>query len=143
MGGLQILWIDDQDQWTKQYALALEDEGHSVTRIAHANPALDVLESGQQFDVVIIDLWLPAGEGNVERRAIDSASQLEMGLEILRYAESRDLDMPPVIALTGVYTEEKRDALLAYTPTVMKKPPDLDDFIKAVENAGNGRSNAT
>lgn len=142
---LNILWIEDQIYWAKQYVGVLENEGHRVDFAETANDALDKLEEDHSYDVVILDVWLPPGvrRNGVSRPVIDSANQLEMGVVILRYARDKMISMPPVVILSGVLTEERKDALGEFTNWILAKPPSLEDFLTMVKGAGGVSQNGT
>lgn len=60
---LRLLLVEDDDAIRVSLKLNLEDEGYDVVEAATGETALDVLNEGEQFDIVLVDLLLPGVHG--------------------------------------------------------------------------------
>jgi len=88
---LKILLIDDDDYLSDMYLLKFQEEGHNVHSVQSAGEALALLESGERFDIIMLDLVMPGVDG----------------FEFLSDARGRGLlDNIPVIVLTNQSREQ-------------------------------------
>ena len=114
----RILVVDDEAGVRSSLQGILEDEGYRVDTDSSAEAALARL-SGGQYDLVLLDIWLPKMDGmQALERMIDD--ELEM----------------PVIMISGHATIEsavKAIQLGAYN--FVEKPLSLDKTVIAVQNA--------
>ncbi len=113
-----ILIVDDEPGIRESLAGALADEGYSATAVASGEASLAKLRTGE-FDVVLLDIWLPGVDG----------------LETL--ARIRDLDdAPEVIMISGhgtIETAVRATKLGAFD--FLEKPLSLDKTLILVKNA--------
>ncbi len=73
--GTRILTVEDDDRIRKAVRLALEDEGWTVTEANTGERALDLF-SGDDHDVVLIDIMLPGIDGFEVCRSIRRSSDV-------------------------------------------------------------------
>jgi two-component system copper resistance phosphate regulon response regulator CusR len=85
---MRILVVEDERKVAKFIRQGLEEEGHAVEVAGDGTTALDLLLGGPPYDLVVLDLMLPATDG----------------LTVLRSLRERSIDTP-VLVLTA------RDAL--------------------------------
>jgi two-component system, NtrC family, nitrogen regulation response regulator NtrX len=113
-----ILIVDDETGIRDSLAGVLTDEGYSASSVESGEAALDVLRK-TEFDVVLLDIWLPG---------ID-------GLETLE--RIRELDNEPeVIMISGhgtIETAVRATKLGAYD--FLEKPLSIDKTLILVKNA--------
>jgi two-component system, NtrC family, nitrogen regulation response regulator NtrX len=114
----KLLIVDDEPGIRDSLAGVLEDEGYQVTAASSGEAALDILRQSQ-FDVVLLDVWLPGIDG------------LET-LERLRDFEGA----PEVIMISGhgtIETAVRATKLGAYD--FLEKPLSLEKTLILVKNA--------
>lgn len=83
---MEILFVEDDDAIALGLIYSLEKEGYQITHFKTQNEAIDIL-SKQSFDLLLLDVGLPDGNG----------------YEICRYAKSKQ--EVPVIFLTAMDDE--------------------------------------
>jgi two-component system NtrC family sensor kinase len=64
--GSKVLLVEDNNDVAEAAAAMLESIGCTVKRAGAAEPALDLLESGETFDLVFTDIVMPGGMDGVE-----------------------------------------------------------------------------
>ncbi|MDQ6972734.1 MAG: sigma-54 dependent transcriptional regulator, partial [Mariprofundaceae bacterium] len=111
-----ILLVDDEDELRTTLQELLEQSRHHVTPCANAMRAREAIRNGK-FDLVLLDIRLPDGDG----------------LELLREFRSADPDMG-VIMMTG-YAEVDTavDAIRLGADDFLKKPFDMDELLVRIE----------
>jgi two-component system, OmpR family, phosphate regulon response regulator PhoB len=87
----RILIVEDEALIRETITLALSDEGYGVTAVPDGRMALDVLQSGQSFDLLILDLMLPGANG----------------LDICRLLRHQN-NLVPILILSAKSTETDR-----------------------------------
>jgi len=113
-----ILVVDDKSGIRSSLKGVLEDEGHETVLASSGEECLNVLDK-QDFDVVLLDIWLPG---------ID-------GLETLEKIRERD-NPPEVIMISGhgtIETAVRATKLGAYD--FLEKPLSLEKTLILVKNA--------
>jgi two-component system nitrogen regulation response regulator NtrX len=117
----KILIIDDEESIRTTLAKILEDEGHRMTLCESGEEGLAQF-AREEFDLVLLDLWLPGMDGMVI-------------LERLRNAGA-----PPVIVISGhgtVDTAVRATRLGAYD--FLEKPLSLDRVLLTIGHALSDR----
>src|SRR5712672_4417049 len=113
-----VLIVDDEPGIRESLAGALADEGYSAASVESGEASLELLRK-TAFDVVLLDIWLPAMDG----------------LETLE--RIRQLDNPPeVIMISGhgtIETAVRATKLGAYD--FLEKPLSLDKTLILLKNA--------
>lgn len=123
---MRLLLVEDDRMIGESLRSALRLEGHAVDWVRDAQAA-DATLSTERFDVVLLDLGLPCGDG----------------LDVLRALRARQ-DVTPVIVLTardGV--GDRVTGLDAGADDYLAKPFELDELnarIRAVTRRHNGRA---
>jgi two-component system, NtrC family, nitrogen regulation response regulator NtrX len=114
-----ILIVDDETGIRESLGGVLADEGYAAASVESGEECLDLLHRQNNYDVVLLDIWLPG---------ID-------GLETLE--KIRDLDNPPeVIMISGhgtIETAVRATKLGAYD--FLEKPLSIDKTLILVKNA--------
>ena len=59
VAGLQILLVDDEFLIRMDLACTLEDLGHGVEQAMSADAAMELLEGGSDFDLLVTDVDMP------------------------------------------------------------------------------------
>jgi len=114
----KILVIDDEAGIRSSLKGILEDEGYSIKTAVTGEDALKLLK-GQNFDLILLDIWLPQMNG----------------IEILEKIKKMD-ENPQVVMISGhgsVETAVQAIKLGAYD--FLEKPLSLEKVILTVKNA--------
>jgi two-component system nitrogen regulation response regulator NtrX len=117
-----ILVVDDESGIRSSLKGVLEDEGHETALASSGEECLNVLDK-HDFDVVLLDIWLPG---------ID-------GLETLEKIRERD-NPPEVIMISGhgtIETAVRATKLGAYD--FLEKPLSLEKTLILVKNAAEAK----
>ena len=121
-----ILVVDDDIEIISPVFRPLEEEGYEITAATNVSQAMDILQSDQQIDLVVIDLILPQKDEKV------GESQY-LGLEVIRAARQLRGDVP-VICLSVVGSEKVGDRLqeLGVTEHLIKpvRPSEVAQRVK-------------
>lgn len=118
----QILVVDDESGIRQSLSGILEDEGYKVTVAASGEECL-ALASENQYDVMLLDIWLPG---------ID-------GLDVLEKIKDTD-ERPEVVMISGHGTIEaavRATKLGAFD--FLEKPLSLERTLIVVKNAAEAR----
>ncbi len=114
---IRVMVVDDELAIARAYARTLSSAGCEVESASDGEAARKLLESAS-FDVIISDVWMPGMDG----------------IEVLRAARARDLDVS-VILLTGAPTEDAAaKAVESGALLYLVKPLDLRALVQVVEN---------
>lgn len=114
----KILVVDDEENILISLSSILEDEGYEVSLAQDAESALKVLEK-EEFDVILLDIWLPQMDG------------LKLFEKLM--SEKREEE---VIFITGHGTiEQAVKAIKMGAFDFLEKPLSLERVIVAVKNA--------
>ncbi|HWH82303.1 MAG TPA: response regulator transcription factor [Burkholderiaceae bacterium] len=136
---MRLLLVEDDRMIGDSLRSALRLEGYAVDWVRDAGSAQATLAS-EQFDLVLLDLGLPA------RAAADAPPQPDGGLAVLRALRGR-ADATPVIVLTARDGPgDKVAGLDAGADDYLVKPFDLAELgarIRAVLRRHGGRAQST
>ena len=119
-----VLIVDDEPEIRESLAAILVDEGYTVTMAATAGEALELIRDAD-YDVVLLDIWLPDRDG------------LDTLTEIRQIEPAR---VPEVIIISGHGTIEaavRATKLGAYD--FLEKPLSLDRTLIVLGNALQAR----
>lgn len=107
----RVLVVDDEPMVGLVIQRAFEDE-HDVVVLSSARAALDLLDAGERFDVVLSDLMMPDMSG------------MALHAELAR----RHPELAPrtVFLTGGAYTPESRQFLEDAAVELLEKPFELD-----------------
>ena len=117
-----ILVVDDEAGIQKSLAGVLEDEGYRASVASNAEACLDLL-ARRNFDVVLLDIWLPGMDGLEALQKIKAAA-----------------DAPEVIMISGhgtIETAVRATKLGAFD--FLEKPLSLERTLIVVKNAIDAR----
>ena len=117
MSGLKILVVEDDFELRTFYQLALLEHGHAVNAVANGAEALEVLSP--EIDLVVTDLTMPVMPGD------------QLIAELRAKPEFQEL---PVLVVTE-HPHDLKPELRAGRTAVLRKPFELDDFIRWVDAA--------
>jgi PAS domain S-box-containing protein len=119
LAGLKVLVVDDEPDIRELLAFMLEQYGASITTVASAEQALQVLVDSEQ-DLLISDVGMPNVNGYMLMRQI-RASEVEQHRQI------------PAIALTGYARElDKKQAQLVGFQKSLAKPVELVELLATI-----------
>jgi CheY-like chemotaxis protein len=112
-----VLVIDDEESLAQAIRRFLSVE-HNVTAVYRARDALDLLELGTRYDVILCDLMMPQITG------------MELHTEIVRIDAAQ---AGRIVFLTGgAFTPSARDFLVSTTNRRIEKPFDLKEVRRLV-----------
>jgi len=116
-----VLVVEDNTEVADIATALLNELGYQVTRVASAQTALDVLGTGERFDLVFSDVVMPGGMNGVE------------------LAQRIGSDYPdlPVVLTTGYYNAV--DKPLPRGLPVLRKPYDIAELKRVVQAATERR----
>jgi two-component system NtrC family sensor kinase len=112
-----VLVVEDNTEVADIATALLNELGYQVTRVASAQTAIDVLRTGETFDLVFSDVVMPGGMNGVE----------------LAQRIREDYPNLPVVLTTGYYNAV--DKPLPRGVPVLRKPYDIAELKKAVQAA--------
>lgn len=115
----KVLVVEDEAGIRKALRIKLSKAGYDVTEAEDGQEAIDIIESGRDFDLVLSDIMMPRVDGE----------------ELLKWLKKRD-PIPPVIVLTALTDLSTAVGLMksgAYDYLV--KPINYDALFVSVENA--------
>ena len=121
MRPLNVLVVEDDLELRMFYQLALMEQGHAVNAVANGAEALDAVSPA--IDLIVTDLGMPIMAGD------------ELIAELRAKPEFRDL---PVLVITA-HPRELRAELRNGRTSVLRKPFELDDFMRWVDAAAAQR----
>ena len=111
-----ILLIDDDELLRGSTETYLRSAGYDVVAVSNAMAGLDVLDSGAQVDLALIDILMPKGEPH--------------GLSFARMARMRRAGLP-IIFMTGY--PDLADKEIALGGPLFAKPVDWPRLIEEIE----------
>lgn len=115
----RILCVEDDLDSCEMLSFMLSsiDDAYDVTGIHHAAEAKELI-TAKQFDLYVLDMWLPD---------ID-------GLELCRWIRGREANTPIVFFTASVQEADRRMAMDAGGSAFLKKPNDLENLAPTVKN---------
>lgn len=112
-----VLVVEDNTEVADIATALLNELGYQVTRVASAQTAIDVLRTGETFDLVFSDVVMPGGMNGVE----------------LAQRIREDYPNLPVVLTTGYYNAV--DKPLPRGVPVLRKPYDIAELKKSLQAA--------
>ena len=91
MSGVKILIADDEARMRKLVADFLKKEGYQVIEAENGKQALDIFFSGQELDMVILDVMMPELDGWSVCREIRKSSRIPTIMLTARSEEADEL----------------------------------------------------
>ncbi len=115
----KVLLVDDEEEFTQLLGERLEARGLTVDTAPSGFVALEKIESGANYDVIVLDLAMPGMDG------IETLERL--------LAANEDLQ---VILLTGHATLQKgMQAVKLGARDVLEKPANMNDLLDKISEA--------
>jgi len=116
----RILVVDDNEDIRELFRLILEDEGYSVVDVETGEDAIRLLEGGERFELILMDVTLGGGMCGLE-----TASKIR---------SNPSWGNIPIIAVTGGLTiqDDIQKAKSYGCDAILTKPIEDEDLIKAV-----------
>ena len=113
-----VLLVDDDYDIRSVLCEVLEQEGFSVGMAVNGREAIEYLEANAAPDLILLDLMMPVMNGFEFRET--------------QIGNPKWVDIPVIImSADGVHqSKEKQERLRG--AVFVKKPPDLEDFLKTV-----------
>lgn len=118
-GTPRVLFLDDEARQREIIGLILREAGYEVELASQPIAALNLLQGGAEFDVVITDLRMP----------------LMDGIEFLTRAREIRPDQAVIVTTAHGSVATAVDAVRRGAFDYLEKPLDRDDFILAVERS--------
>lgn len=116
MGKKRILVIEDDVECAQAYQALLEPT-YDVALAHDGTSGLEALESETRFDLVILDIMMPAGE-RIDTKDVG----LSTGLELLRQIRKSGSDIP-VVVISVVWDQQITTEMRELgAQTVLQKP---------------------
>lgn len=113
--GKTLLVVDDETDLRDIVASELEFMGAKVFQAENISNAQKIL-SENKIDLIVSDIRMPGGTG----------------IDLLDVVKARNVDVPPVILITGFADITNEDAFHKGAEALLNKPFKLDDLIKMV-----------
>ncbi|MBI5227497.1 response regulator [Candidatus Micrarchaeota archaeon] len=123
---LNILVVDDERDINGMLKLVLEVEGHRVRIAENGQQALDIVDGGATFDIIIVDIRMPVMNGLTLLNEIKT--RRNYGMEIA----------PAIVGTGEELVDGGAEFIAAGAVRVIRKPYDLDQVIRIVEEVANG-----
>lgn len=126
----RILILDDDPRVRKALSLVLENEGFDVSLAADGRAGLDLLEQSE-FDLVIVDIFMPGADGletvrSLRRRLPRLPIIVMSGLRYGGSSQYHDLTVPDFLKM----------ALQFGASFALYKPFKPDDLLRAIHACG-------
>ena len=116
-----ILVVDDEKNIRRTLAMVLEGKGYAVQSASTAEAGLEILDGGEEIDMIILDVRLPGMSG----------------VELLQKLRDREPAGPklPVLVISGhASLQEAVDAVKLGATDFLEKPLNRDRLMITVEN---------
>jgi DNA-binding response OmpR family regulator len=121
-----VLYVEDHEDTVEMVTLMLKAGGFEVTSLSTVEDGLKAA-SKQQFDLYLLDLWLPDGSG----------------MDLCRKIREFDSRTPIVFYSAAAYDEDKEAALYGGAQAYLIKPTDslnlCDRLFQLLGDNGNSR----
>lgn len=135
-----LLWIEDDYVLLKDLVFPLESSGFNVDSVISLSETLERLRSRKKYDVFLVDLLLPRGEG---RDAVVRAdeTEAEVGFEAIREIRRAYGGAAPILVFSVLRADEDLMSRLAalgvdcLMPKGIFDPLELKDRITEVASA--------
>jgi DNA-binding response OmpR family regulator len=112
----RILCVEDDSDVCSMIKTLLGFIGYDVEIAETVAEALTIIET-EQFDLYLIDNWLPGGSG----------------VELCRKIRAAGLAVPIIFYSAAAYDEDKRKALEAGADVYLVKPADINKLVETVK----------
>ena len=130
LSGLRILVVDDEPEFLGSLGQLLLNSGNQVVIAHSATDAIQMLEEGHGFDVVLLDLLMPSWTGNsfggIEV-AVHVRQVLQDGTGIVYFSAAE--------RLSYYHQIRELESLVGRDPILVTKPARLTTIIEALKMA--------
>lgn len=116
MGG-RVLIIEDQDEFREMLRITLDFKGYDVVTAANGREGRQIVEGGNNFDLVTSDIEMPVMNG----------------IEFVKWYRGEHGSQKPVIVLSAAESDMRREALAAGASQVIEKPFEPIRLIEEIE----------
>jgi len=137
----RILFVDDEPWFMKEMMEQLEEEGYQVIPAYNGTQALEILESGEPIDLIVLDIMMPTGE-----RITDPFGGRRAGVKVGEFIRKERKSKIPIVYLTVISDEavhshiEQIEKEAGLEATILVKPvfPSelVDEVKKLIGEAG-------
>jgi DNA-binding response OmpR family regulator len=114
--GVRILVVEDERKVASFIRQGLAEEGHTVEVAAEGSAALDLIEAGPPYDLIVLDLMLPRVDG----------------FEILKLARGQHVTTPVLVLTARDSVADKVRGLDLGADDYLTKPFAFDEFLARV-----------
>jgi DNA-binding response OmpR family regulator len=114
--GVRILVVEDERKVASFIRQGLAEEGHTVEVAADGSTALDLIEAGPPYDLIVLDLMLPRVDG----------------FEILKLARGHRISTPVLVLTARDSVADKVRGLDLGADDYLTKPFAFDEFLARV-----------
>jgi PAS domain S-box-containing protein len=128
LAGRRVLIVDDQAVIRMVLARQLESQGMRVTAAASGDGALACLKGAEEFDVVVLDMWMP------EMNGVEAASKIR---KLERYKST------PLVLLTSTGRREVTGAFAGFVTKPVKAAQLFDVLSNVLGGVPSGCAVAT
>ncbi len=122
----RILVIDDEENIRSVISEILEDEGYEVETASDGNEGLDKASNGD-FDLVILDVWLP-GMGGLE--VLEEIKRIKKDLEVIIISGHGNIDMAVKALKSGAFDFLEKPLSLEKVTTLVRNALALEGLKK-------------
>lgn len=112
----RVLLVEDTADSARYIALLLDDLGLIVEIVSSAEECLRLVDGGERFDVILMDIGLPG---------ID-------GMSAIRELRSRHIEVPILALSAHAFEEDVEACLKAGADSYLTKPFRVQDFLRTV-----------
>ncbi len=120
---MRILLAEDEEKMARAIAEALSQEGHEVVSARNGREALDAVDAGPEYHLVLLDWMMPELDG----------------IEVLRTLRGRDSGVPILLLTARDSIEDRVEGLDAGADDYLVKPfaiPELCARVRALARRG-------
>ena len=119
---IRILCTEDDVDTREMLLVMLENSGYEVVCANNAEQAYSLI-STEQFDLLLLDNWMPGGSG----------------VELVRAVRSTDQSTPILFYSGAAAAADKQEALDAGAQGYLTKPIGIEDLVSEVERLIAGK----
>lgn len=117
LNGKTLLVVDDEADLREIVSSELEFMGAKVFQAENVSTAKTLLQS-EDIDLIVSDIRMPGGTG----------------IDLLNYVKNENINVPPIILITGFADITIEDALNLGAEALMSKPFKLEELIQIATN---------
>jgi CheY-like chemotaxis protein len=116
---MKILIAEDDEDIRSLLREVLEGEGHQCEVAANGEDAMRLFERGNQFELLISDYRMPRADG----------------IGLIRWCREKQIQLPVIfLSASRIALSPDSIALKEGRAEFLRKPVDMDDLLRAVNN---------